>query len=133
VDKSKYLSHYNTFHISDVLLKCPKLERLLISRSEVVEEADFSKLVREAGQGFVFNGPGLPEGTVLVQEFTEESDAVSCLKECSLYRAVLPVYQEGPPSRIAPGISRNRSASARQVIGESATVQSWCRVFGEGD
>jgi hypothetical protein len=123
------------FHISDVLLKCPKLQRLLISRSEVVEEADFSKLVREvrdaAGQWFVFKGPALREGTVLVREFTEESDAVSCLKECSLYRAVLLVYQEGPPSRIAPGISRNRSASARHVIGESATVQSWCRVFGE--
>jgi hypothetical protein len=128
------------FHITDVLFKCPKLERLLISRSEVVEEANFSKLVQEvrdaAGRGFVIRGPVLREGTVLVQELTEDSDAVSCLKECRLYRAVLPVHQsppeQGPERRRAPGIDMNRSASARQVIGETATVQSWCRVFGEG-
>jgi hypothetical protein len=129
------------FHISNVLFKCPKLERLLISRGKVVEQGVFLQLVREgseaAGQGFVIKGPVLQEGTVLVQEFTEDSDAVSNLEECKLYRAVLPVQQppsaQGPPRPIVPRISTNRSASARQVIGEIAIVQSWRRVFGEGE
>jgi hypothetical protein len=131
VHRTRTTPNREPLQISDVLPKCPKLERLLISRSEVVEEAVFSKLVREIrdaeGQGFVSKGPVLRAGTVLVQEITEESD--SCLKECGLYRAVLPVHQI--QRRRAPGIDMNGSASARQVIGETATVQNWCRVFGE--
>jgi hypothetical protein len=141
------------FHISDILPKCPRLERLLISRSEVVEQGVFSQLVREGSEAaekeFVFKGPVLREGTVLVQEFTEESDAVFCLNECRLYRAILSaVYQPSPPKDPTPRRSTripdsliddmvfdnmDRSASARQVIGETATVQSWCRDFGEGE
>jgi hypothetical protein len=88
------------FHISDVLPKCPKLERLLISRSEVVGKAVFSKLVRESsdseGQRVVRirgKDPVLPSETVLILDITGESDAASCLKECGLYRAVLRVRQ----------------------------------------
>jgi hypothetical protein len=114
------------FSIFDTIEKCPKLERLFFSRGEMVGKLAFQRLVQEI-EG---SGSASPEGIaeimlprrprkLLIREFWEDSAAFSCLKECRLYQAVLPIGQ------------RFRTRVKRQVIGEAAAVQGWCKTFGD--
>jgi hypothetical protein len=87
------------FSILDTIEKCPKLERLFISRGEMVGKAVFQQLVQEIkGSGSAMEGiaeitPARRPRKLLIREFGEDSAAASCLKECRLYQAVLPIGQ----------------------------------------
>jgi hypothetical protein len=109
------------FSILDTIEKCPKLEHLFISKVEMVGKAVFQRLVQEiessgsAMEGIAARTPA----KLLIREFWEDSAAASCLKECRLYQALLPVDQ------------RFTTLLEREVIGEVAAVQGWCKTFGD--
>jgi hypothetical protein len=113
------------FSILDTIEKCPKLERLFISRGEVVGKAVFQQLVQEIeGSGLAIEEiaeitPARRPRKFLIRESWEDSAAASCLKECRLYQAVLPIGQ------------RFSTRVKRKVIGEATAVEGWCSTFGD--
>jgi hypothetical protein len=114
------------FSILDTIEKCPKLERLFISRGKMVGKTVFQRLVQETENP---SGSAIEEiaeiklarrsRKLLIREFWEDSAAAPCLKECRLYQAILPIGQ-----RFATRVKR-------KVIGEVSAVQGWCKTFGD--
>lgn len=108
----------------DVSEKCPDLEQLLISRTEVVSRAKFSKLVlRHCGQIAENSNKIHSKILILKDTLCEARCGPVCL--VTAFRCVCSQY--------ASLIDWDNSETQDRLLGDAKVVQLWCEAFFQAD